>query len=191
MKCSYHNESRRGRSDASERLTPDNATLLLIDHQAGLVSDVRDLEPDEVRHNVVAFARVARIFHVPVVLTSTAPMMWGPTLPELTEALPGVENIERSLVNAWDEPRVRNAIKQTGRQKLLIAGITTPVCLTSAAISAAADGYDVYALLDASGTWSDLLRLTAIDQMRQAGVTITSGVAAFTEMLRDNASPCR
>jgi nicotinamidase-related amidase len=178
-------KSQGGRSGARERLTPDNATLLLIDHQSGLVSGVRDIEPDELRHNVVAFAHVARIFRLPIVLTSTAPMMWGPTLPELTEALPGVENIERSLVNAWDEPQVRNAVKRTGRRKLLIAGITTPVCLTSAA----GDGYDVYALLDASGTWSDLLRLTAIDQMRQAGVIVTSGVAAFTEMLRDNASP--
>lgn len=186
-----HNRSRRGRSNSHERLTPDNAALLLIDHQSGLVSGVRDIEPVEVRHNVVAFARVARIFRVPVVLTLTAPMMWGPTLPELTEALPGVENIERSLVNAWDDPRVRNAVKRTGRDQLLIAGTTTPVCLTSAATSAAADpdGYDVYALLDASVTWSDLLRITAIDQMRQAGVTVTSGVAAFTEMLRDNASP--
>src|SRR5258705_13589705 len=106
-----------GRTRSHERLTPENATLLLIDHQSGLVSGVRDLEPDEVRHNVVAFARVARVFRLPVVLTSTAPMMWGPTLPELTEALPGVENIERSLVNAWDEPRVRNAVKRTGRRK--------------------------------------------------------------------------
>ena len=111
--------SRSGRSPARERLTPENATLFLIDHQS----------------------------------------------------------------------RVRNAVKRTGRRKLLIAGITTPVCLTSAATSAASDGYDVYALLDASGTWRDLLRLTAIEQMKQAGVTITSGVAAFTEMLRDNASP--
>jgi nicotinamidase-related amidase len=182
-------ESRSGRGRAHERLTPDNSILLLIDHQSGLVSGVRDLEPDEVRHNVVAFARVARVLGVPVVLSSTAPTMWGPTLPELTEALPGVENIARSLVNAWDEPRVRDAVKRTGRRKLLIAGITMPVCLTFPARSAAADGYDVYALLDASGTWSELLRLTAIDQMRQAGVTITSGVAAFVEMLHDNASP--
>jgi nicotinamidase-related amidase len=183
------NKSRNGQSRVRERLTRENAILLLIDHQSGLVSGVRDLEPDEVRHNVVAFARVASLLRVPVVLTSTAPTMWGPTLPELTEALPGVENIERSLVNAWDEPRVRDAVKRTGRQKLLIAGITTPVCLTFAAMSAAADGYDVYALLDASGTWSELLRLTAIDQMRQAGVTVTSGLAAFVEMLHDNASP--
>jgi isochorismatase family protein len=70
-----------------------------------------------------------------------------------------------------------------------MGGITTHVCLAFPAMSAVADGYDVYALLDASGTWSDLLRLTAIEQMRQAGVTITSGSAAFVEMLHDNASP--
>jgi nicotinamidase-related amidase len=93
-------QSRNDRSRARERLTPENSIVLLIDHQSGLVSGVRDLEPDEVRHNVVAFARVAHLLRVPVVLTSTAPVMWGSTLPELTEALPGVENIERSLVNA-------------------------------------------------------------------------------------------
>lgn len=84
-----------------ERVTPENAVLLLVDHQAGLVSAIRDLAPDEVRHNVISFVRAARVIGVPTVLTSTAPMMWGPTLPELTEALPGVENIERSFVNAW------------------------------------------------------------------------------------------
>jgi len=182
-------QSQSGRRRAYERLTPETAVLLLIDHQAGLVSGIRDLAPDEVRHNAVAFARAARVLGVPVLLTSTAPMMWGPTLPELREALPGVDNIERSVVNAWDEPRVRDAVKRIGRQKLLIGGITTHVCLAFPAMSAVADGYDVYALLDASGTWSDLLQRTAIDQMRQAGVTITSGSAAFIEMLHDNASP--
>jgi len=182
-------QSQSGRSRAYKRLTPESAVLLLIDHQSGLVAGIRDLAPDEVRHNVVAFARAARVLGVPVVLTSTAPMMWGPTLPELTEALPGVENIERSVVNAWDEPRVREAVRRTGRQKLLIGGITTHVCLAFPAMSAVADGYDVYALLDASGTWSDLLQRTAIEHMRQAGVTITSGAAAFIELLHDNASP--
>ena len=181
--------SQSGRSRGYERLTPERAVLLLVDHQSGLVSGIRDLAPDEVRHNVVAFARAARILRVPVVLTSTAPMMWGPTLPELTEALPGVDNIERSVVNAWDEPRVREAVRRTGRQKLLIGGITTHVCLAFPAMAAVADGYDVYALLDASGTWSDLLQRTAIEHMRQAGVTITSGAAAFIELLHDNASP--
>jgi nicotinamidase-related amidase len=174
---------------AYQRITPESAVLLLVDHQAGLLSAVRDLAPDEVRHNVISFARAARILGVPVVLTSTAPQMWGPTLPELTEALPDVDNIERSFVNAWDEPRVREAVKRTGRKKLLVAGITTHVCLAFPAMSAVADGYDVYALVDASGTWSEMLQRTAIEQMVQAGVTITSGAAAFVEMLHDNASP--
>ena len=182
-------QSQSGRSRAYQRHPPESAVLVLIDHQSGLVAGLRDLAPDEVRHNVVAFARAARVLGVPVVLTSTAPMMWGPTLPELTEALPGVENIERSVVNAWDEPRVREAVRRTGRQKLLIGGITTHVCLAFPAMAAVADGYDVYALLDASGTWSDLLQRTAIEHMRQAGVTITSGAAAFIELLHDNASP--
>src|SRR3989441_10246670 len=132
-------QSPSGRTRAYERLTPESAVLLLVDHQSGLVSGVRDPAPDEVRHNIVAFARAARVLRVPVVLTSTAPMMWGPTLPELTEALPGVENIERSVVNAWDEPRVRDAVARTGRQKLLIGGITTHGCLAFPALSAAAD----------------------------------------------------
>src|SRR5947199_10503343 len=121
-------QTQRGRSRAYQRLTPESAVLVLIDHQAGLVTGLRDLAPDEVRHNVVAFARAARVLGVPVVLTSTAPMMWGPTLPELTEALPEVENIERSVVNAWDEPRVRDAVARIGRQKLRVGATTRHVC---------------------------------------------------------------
>src|SRR2546425_5808923 len=158
--------SQSGRSRAYQRLMPESAVLLLVDHQSGLVAGLRDLAPDEVRHNVVAFARAARLLRVPVVLTSTAPMMWGPTLPELTEALPGVENIERSVVNAWDEPRVREAVRRTGRQKLLIGGITTHVCLALPAMAAGADRYDVYGLLDASGPWSHLLQPNAAEHIR-------------------------
>src|SRR5438128_8201681 len=139
------NHSQSGRSRGYERLTPERAVLLLVDHQSGLVAGIRDLAPDEVRHNIIAFARAARVLGVPVVLTSTAPMMWGPTLPDLTAALPGVENIERSVVNAWDEPRVREAVTRTGRRKPLIGGLTTHVCLALPAMSAAAAGNDRYA----------------------------------------------
>src|SRR3989442_9151999 len=153
-------QSQSGRSRVYERLTPESAVLLLVDHQSEPVSGIRDLAPDEVRHNIVAFARAARVLRVPVVLTSTAPMMWGPTLPELTEALPGVENIERSVVNAWDEPRVRDAVARTGRQKLLIGGIPQDVCQGFPPMSPLADGYDCYALLDASGPRDERLRMT-------------------------------
>ena len=150
---------------------------------------IKDIDQEELRHNVVASARAARVLGVPVILTSTAPNIFGPTLPELTEALPGVENIERSIINAWEDPKVRQAIKETGRRKVLFSALTTHVCLAFPSISAASEGYDSYALLDGSGTWNETLRVSAIAQMQQAGVIISSGFAAFIEMVHDNANP--
>src|SRR5437899_12971785 len=94
-------KSQSGRTRAYERLTPETAVLLLIDHQSGLVSGIRDLAPDDVSNNVDAFARASRVLGVHVVLTSTAPMMWGPTLPNRRDALPGVENNDACVVDAW------------------------------------------------------------------------------------------
>jgi nicotinamidase-related amidase len=172
-----------------QRLTADNSVLVLIDHQVGHLLTIKDIDQEELRHNVVASARAARVLGVPVILTSTAPNIFGPTFPELTEALPNVENIERSIINAWEDPKVRQAIKETGRRKILFAALTTHVCLAFPSISAASEGYDSYALLDASGTWNETLRVSAIAQMQQAGVIISSGLAAFIEMVHDNANP--
>ena len=172
-----------------QRLTADNSVLVLIDHQVGHLLTIKDIDQEELRHNVVASARAARVLGIPVILTSTAPKIFGPTLPELTDALPGIENIERSIINAWEDPRIKQAIKETGRQKILFAALTTHVCLAFPSISAASEGYDTYALLDSSGTWNDTLRLSAIAQMQQAGVIISSGMAAFIEIVHDNANP--
>jgi nicotinamidase-related amidase len=172
-----------------QRLTADNSVLVLIDHQVGHLLTIKDIDQEELRHNVVASARAARVLGIPVILTSTAPKIFGPTLPELTDALPGIENIERSIINAWEDPRIKQAIKETGRQKILFAALTTHVCLAFPSISAASEGYDTYALLDSSGTWNDTLRLSAIAQMQQAGVIISSGFAAFIEIVHDNANP--
>ena len=108
-----------------QRLTPDNSALVLIDHQVGHLLTIKDIDQEELRHNVVASARAARVLGVPIILTSTAPKIFGPTLPELTEALPGIENIERSIINAWEDPKVKKAIKKTGRRKILFAALTT------------------------------------------------------------------
>ena len=172
-----------------QRLTADNSVLVLIDHQVGHLLTIKDIDQEELRHNVVASARAARVLGIPVILTSTAPKIFGPTLPELTDALPGIENVERSIINAWEDPNIRQAIKETGRQKILFAALTTHVCLAFPSISAASEGYDTYALLDSSGTWNDTLRLSAIAQMQQAGVIISSGLAAFIEIVHDNANP--
>lgn len=115
--------------------------------------------------------------------------MIGPTIPELTEALSDLPNIERTLIYAWDDERIRDAVKATGRRKLVFGAIGTNVCLAQATIGAAADGYEAYAAIDLSGTSNELLRAAAIAQMTQAGVGITSGPAAIFQILHDNANP--
>src|SRR6202007_1506763 len=131
-----------------EQLTPDNAALLLIDHQVGLFSGVRDIPIGELKHNVVALARAAKVLSVPIIVTATSPEMWGPIIPELTEALPGISIISRTTVNAFDEPRFAKAVEAAGRKKLIIAGVSTEVCLAFPAIFATGIGYDAYAVID-------------------------------------------
>ena len=171
-------------------LTRDNAALLLVDHQIGLFTGVRDIDVAQLKHNVVGLAKAAKVLGVPVIATTTAKdFLWGPTIPELVAALPGVEIIDRSSVNAWDDPRIVKAVEATGRRKLVIAGISIEVCVTFPALAATAAGYDVYAAIDASGTFSETKRTTGILRMVQAGVVVTDYATVAVEMLKDNADP--
>src|SRR5579863_5615318 len=103
-----------------EPLTSQSAAVILIDHQVGLMSGVRDYSIGMLKHNVVALAKSAKALKLPIVMTTTArDSMWGPTIPELVEALPGIEIIDRSSVNAFDDARVTRAIEATGRKKLI------------------------------------------------------------------------
>ena len=172
-----------------ERITSNNAALLLIDHQVGLFTGVRDIPIAELKHNVVALAKAARVLGVPVIVTATSPEMWGPVIPELTEALPGVPIIARTTVNAFDDARFAKAVEATGRKKLIIAGVSTEVCLAFPAIHATGLGYDAYAVIDASGTFSETKRITGLLRMVQAGVIVTDYATVAVEMLKDNASP--
>ena len=172
-----------------ERLTPENAALLLIDHQVGLFTGVRDIPVAELKHNVVALARAARVLGVPIIVTATSPEMWGPVIPELVEALPGISIINRTTVNAFDEQRFAKAVEAIGRRKLIIAGVSTEVCLALPAIQATAIGYDAYAVIDASGTFSETKRITGLLRMVQAGVIVADYATLAVEMLKDNASP--
>ena len=173
----------------SERLTPENAALLLIDHQVGLFTGVRDIPVGELKHNVVALAKAGKVLGVPIIVTATSPEMWGPIIPELTEALPGISIINRTTVNAFDEPRFAKAVEATGRKKLIIAGVSTEVCLALPAIHATGMGYDAYGVIDASGTFSETKRITGLMRMVQAGVIVVDYSTVAVEMLKDNASP--
>src|SRR6266481_4253068 len=171
-------------------LTSANAALVLVDHQVGLMTGVRDYSTGELQHNVVALAKAAKALKVPTVVTTTArDSMWGPTFPELVEALGGIQIIDRSSVNAWDDPKVAAAIEATGRTKLIFAGISLEVCAAFPAITAVGKGYDAYVAVDASGTFSETKRQAGPLRMQQAGVLLSDYATLMVEILKDNARP--
>ncbi|GAC1319409.1 MAG: hydrolase [Collimonas sp.] len=171
-----------------ERLTRDNAVLLIVDHQVGLYTGVRDIDTLQLKHNIVGLTKAAQALKVPIIVTTTTENMWGPMIPELQEALSGIRHIERTTVNAWDDPRIVAAVKATGRRKLIITGISTDVCLTFPAISALADGYNTYAVVDASGSFTKMQSDLGVMRMVQAGVVPVAYSNVAVEILADNAA---
>ena len=173
-----------------EHLTSQNAALVLVDHQVGLVTGVRDYSTGELKHNVVALARAAKALRLPIIVTTTArDSMWGPTFPELVEALPGIEIIDRSSVNAFDDVRVASAIEATRRKKLIFAGVSLEVCAAFPAITALGKGLDAYVAVDASGTFSETKRQVGLLRMLQAGVIVSDYATLMVEILKDNGRP--
>ena len=173
-----------------EPLTSQNAALILVDHQVGLMTGVRDYSTGELKHNVVALAKASKALKLPIVVATTArDSMWGPTIPELVEALPGIQIIDRSSVNAFDDVRVASAIEATGRKKLIFAGISLEVCAAFPAMTAVAKGLDAYGAVDASGTFSETKRQAGILRMLQAGVIVSDYATLMVEILKDNARP--
>src|SRR3989449_5582650 len=173
-----------------EPLTSQNAALVLVDHQVGLMTGVRDYSTGELKHNVVALARAAKALKLPIIVTTTArDSMGGPTFPKLVAALPGIEIIDRSSVNAFDDARVASAIEATGRKKLIFAGVSLEVCAAFPAIAAVGKGYDAYVAVDASGTFSESKRQTGLLRMLQAGVIVSDYASLMIEILKDNALP--
>jgi nicotinamidase-related amidase len=173
-----------------EPLTSENAALVLIDHQVGLMTGVRDYSTGELKHNVVALAKAAKALKLPIVVTTTArDSLWGPTFPELVAALPSVQIIDRSSVNAFDDAKVARAIEATGRKKLIFAGISLEVCAAFPAVAAVGKGYGAYVAVDASGTFSETKRQAGLLRMMQAGVIVSDYATLMVEVLKDNARP--
>jgi nicotinamidase-related amidase len=162
---------------------------LAIALQPGLIYGVRDIDSMQLVSNVVSLARGAKGLGVPIVATSATGGPFGSTIPELKAQLPDNSVITRSVVSAWDDPRVVEAIRRTGRKNIIIAGTSTDVCLTFPALGALADGYNVYAVMDASGTWNANLQNITLARLTQAGVIPTNTSAVLVDMLKDNNSP--
>lgn len=180
MNTNFHNP---------EPLSADNAAVILVDHQVGLMTGIRDYSIAELKHNVVGLAKAARVLGLPIVTTTTsADSLWGQAFPELVEALEGQAFIDRTTVNAWDDPRVEKAIRATGRTRLIFAGVSLEVCAAFPAMKAVREGYDAYVAVDACGTFNQTKRETALSRLQQSGVVIADAASLMVEVLGDNAS---
>ncbi|GAA3547841.1 isochorismate family cysteine hydrolase YcaC [Zobellella aerophila] len=169
------------------RLDKNDVAVLLVDHQAGLLSLVRDIEPDKFKNNVLALADLARYFRLPTILTTSFEQgPNGPLVPELKETFPEAPYIARpGQINAWDNEEFVKAVKVTGKKQLLIAGVVTEVCVAFPALSALEEGFEVFVVTDASGTFNELTRDAAWERMSAAGAQLMTWFGVACELHRD------
>jgi nicotinamidase-related amidase len=169
------------------RLSREDAVVLLVDHQSGLICMVQDFSPGEFKNNVLALADVAKFFKLPTILTTSfenGPN--GPIVPELKQMFPDAPFIPRpGQINAWDNQDFVKAVEQTGRKQLIIAGVVTDVCVAFPALSAVEAGYDVFVVTDASGTFNPAVRAAAWTRMAHAGVQLMNWFSVACELHRD------
>lgn len=174
---------------SAKKFTPSTSALVLIDHQLGTMQLVKTLDLERVKRHTLALARAARILGMPVVLTSSMEeYLQGPMLPEFAKIVPEAfsKRVKRAgIVNAWDDPQFKAAILATNRRQLIMGGITTDVCLIFPALSAVAEGFEVQAVLDISGSPFELSEATARKRMELAGVQFTATNTIIAELAQD------
>ena len=174
--------------DLYKRLNKETAALLLIDHQTGLIDGfVNDYSADTFQQNVSALADIGAYFQLPIVLTTSdqkGPN--GPILPYISETFPDVPIVARpGEINAWDNEEFRTAVKKTGKKQLILAGVVTDLCVTYVALSALQAGYEVFVVVDASGSVSEQVANAALARMANAGVQLMSWFSVAGELQRD------
>ncbi|MBJ7277842.1 isochorismatase family protein [Marinobacter salarius] len=165
-------------------IDPDDAVLLLIDHQSGLFQTIGDMPMTELRARAAALAKIATLSKLPVITTASVPQgPNGPLIPEIHENAPHAQYVARKgEINAWDNPDFVAAVEATGRKTLIIAGTITSVCMAFPAISAVADGYKVFTVVDASGTYSKMAQEITMARVVQAGVVPMDTAAVASEL---------
>src|SRR5678815_1601494 len=154
----------------------DDTALLLLDHQTGLFLTVKDITVAELRANVIALARIATLLKMPVITTASVPDgPNGPLMPEIAEFAPHARYVPRQgEVNAWDNEAYVKAVRETGKKTLIMAGVWTGVCVMFPALDAKAAGFNVYAVMDASGDPTEFVSRTTLARFIQAGIVPTS-----------------
>lgn len=178
------------------KTTPFNikdTALVLIDHQVGTMQLVKNIDVEQAKKMSLALAKAAKILGLPVVLTSSQEdRVQGPLLPELKEILPDAFErrvIRAGIVNAWSDPKFKKAVEDTGKKNLIMAGVTTDVCLVFPSIDAVNEGFNVQAVMDASGSPFELSEEMSRKRMEKAGVVLTATNTVIAELAQDWSTP--
>lgn len=169
----------------SALIRPEDSVLVLIDHQPYQLTNLNSHEPQMAVNNAVGLAKAAKVFGVPTILTSVIAERGGFIFPQITDVFPDQEVIDRTLINTWQDPKVVDVVKATGRKQLILAGLWTEVCVAMPAIQALGEGWDVTVITDASGGVSVEAHEVAIQRMIAAGANVMTWLALAAEWQRD------
>jgi nicotinamidase-related amidase len=174
-------------SETAVRLViPDDCALLLIDQQAGLALGVGSIDRQVLLNNVIALAKTARAFGLPIAVSTSATKVYsGPLMPAIQAALPGVVSPERRNMNVWEDEGARSAIVKTGRRRLIVSGLLMEACVTFSVLSAIEAGLEVYVVGDACGGLTPASYDLALRRMEAAGARVTSWIQVLLELQRD------
>jgi nicotinamidase-related amidase len=177
-----------GSAKRSEKglLTPDNCVLTLIDHQPQMLFGVSNFDRQTIINNTVALAKAARVFNLPVVLSTVETKSFsGYIWPQIKAVFPKETPIERTSMNAWDDENFVNAVKKTGRKKIVLAGLWTETCVALPTVQAIHDGYEVYVVEDCCGDVNQLSHVNAMKRVVQAGAKPVTALSTMLELQRD------
>ncbi|GGZ06590.1 hydrolase [Streptomyces olivaceoviridis] len=173
-------------SPSPDLLTPDNCAVLFVDHQPQMFFGTGSGDRTAIINSTLGLAKAAKVFDVPVVLSTVAAESFsGPILPQLADVFPDQKIVDRTTMNAWEDAAFVEAVKATGRKKLVIAGLWTEVCVVLPVLSAIAQGYEVYVVTDASGGVSPQAHEHAVQRMIQGGAVPVTWVQVLLELQRD------
>lgn len=173
------------RNGLSSLLRPNDSVVVLIDHQPYQLANLNSHDPHMAVNNAVGLAKAAKVFGVPTILTSVVEARGGKIFPQITDVFPDQDVIDRTFINTWEDTKVVDVVKATGRTQLILAGLWTEICVAMPAIQAAGEGWDVTVVTDASGATSVEAHEVAIQRMAAAGVNLMTWLAVASEWQRD------
>lgn len=179
-------QAQQAPGDAKKLLSPQNSAVIMIDHQSQMAFAVQSIDRTLLTNNAVALAKTAKAFNVPTILTTVAEKSFsGPIFGGIKAEFPNANVIDRTTMNSWEDKNFREAVKKTGKKKLVMSALWTEVCLVMPVLAALEEGYEVYIVTDASGGVTKEAHDMAVTRMVQAGAVPITWMQLLLEYQRD------